>query len=225
MDFLAAILWQVALAGALNPVVELSVLNQCTNATGNRAACECALEKLGGKYSEATFLAFDRGTLDEATRTSLLIDMFESVSECFVRDECAEDVTYIFGEAEAKKLCDCAVDRIMKMDDLEQAAFLATEGNYISENMRRFEDKVMEEIMPCLPQKLTPAIRENLVNECAASAPELRDVRTLCSCVTDEVFKKYSLTDFVKDTFGMNPELDKFMQTATERCQAKLKQK
>lgn len=221
-DFLAAILWQLFFAGALNPVVELSVLNQCTTSTGNRAACECAVEKLGGKYSEATFLAFDRGTLDETTRTNLLIDMFESVSECFVRDECAEDVSYIFGNAEAKKLCDCAVDRIMKMDDLEQAAFLATEGNYISENMKRFEDKVMQEIMPCLPKKLTPAIRENLVKECASAAPEIPNVENLCSCVTDEVFKKYSLTDFVKDTFGMNPELDAFMVNATARCQKKL---
>lgn len=223
MDFLVLALW-LSLAGALNPVVELSVLNQCTNSTGNRAACECAVEKLGGKYSESTFLAFDRGTLDEATETALLIDMFEAVSECFVRDECAEDVAYIFGEADAKQLCDCAVDRIMKMDDLEQAAFLATEGNYISENMKRFEDQVMKEILPCLPKKLTPAIRENLVNECASAAPELPDVRELCSCVTDEVFKKYSFTDFVKDTFGMSPELDAFMVNAAERCQEKLGQ-
>lgn len=216
--FAAALGQSILLGGTLSPALEKAFINQCVVYTQNQDACKCALKKLGPKYDLNTFISIENGSLPDNKRVAVLSDVFSAASECFVQDECSEDIEHILGKADAKKVCGCAVDRLLKMKDVDQAAFLAMDENFYAENEKRFEDKVMQEIMPCLPQKVTPAIRENLIAECAAESGNTPRIKALCSCVTDEVFKKYSLPDFIKGTFGESEELNRFMDEALQKC-------
>ncbi|MEE1276908.1 MAG: hypothetical protein UHC59_07930 [Fibrobacteraceae bacterium] len=205
------------LTAALSPAMENMFLNQCVMATNDKQACSCAITQLNGKYNEKTFLALQMGTLSEKEEQEILQDLFLTASDCFVQKECASEISFIVGEQEANKICHCAVSKLKKMEKAEQAAFLTLEGNFIAENEKKFEEIVMREIYPCLPKKLTPIMRENLISECAKETTH-RDGKKICACITDEIFKKYSLTGFFRDTFGNSPSLDELMAKSTEKC-------
>lgn len=215
---IAALAQSILLAAGLSPALQNAFMTQCVNVSQNKEACKCAMKKLGNKYDLNTFIAIENGTLPAEKQVAVMSDVFETATQCFVQDECAEDIEHILGKAEAHKACDCAVDRLLKMKDADQAAFLAMDENFFAENEKRFEDKVMKEILPCLPKKVTPAIKKNLVDECAAESGDTPNVRKLCTCVTEEVFKKYTLTDFIKDSFGESEELNQFMDEALQKC-------
>lgn len=205
------------LVSALSPAMETMFLNQCAMATNDPKACSCALEKLGKKYSEKTFLALQTGALSQEAEEAILQDLFLTASDCFVQKECSKEISYIVGPKEGDKICQCAIGKLKKMEQAEQAAFLTLEGNFVVENEKKFEDIVMKEIYPCLPKKVTPAIRENLINECAKETDHPNG-KKICTCITDEIFKKYSISDFFRDTFGHSEALDELMVKSTEKC-------
>lgn len=216
---IASLLQSVLLAGALSPMLEKAFLNQCVGVTQNKQACSCALKKLSKKYDLNTFIAIENGTLPEDQRVVVLSDLFSTASECFVQDECADEIDHILGKSDAKKVCECAVDRLLQMKDVEQAAIFSVGGDdFVADNEKRFEEIVSKEILPCLPKTVTPAIKANLVNECVADANNSPNAKRLCSCVTEEVFKKYSLPDFIKETFAESEDLDKFLDEALKKC-------
>ena len=205
------------LFSALSPSMQNMFLNQCVMATNDKEACECALNKLGSKYNEKTFLALQAGTLSEKEENAILQDLFLTASDCFVEKECTKEISFIVGEKEASKICGCATKKIKQMKSLEQAAFLTLEGNFVVENEKKFEALVMQEIYPCLPQKITKSIRNNLIQECSKETKHPESAK-ICACITDEIFSKYSLPDFFRDTFGQSPELDEWMVKATKKC-------
>lgn len=204
---------------ALSPTMEGLFMNQCMSAVQDKSSCECALKRLGEKYSEKTFLSLQTGMLSSEEENAILQDLFLIASDCFVKNECANEITFIVGPQEASSICQCAVENIKKMEKKEQAAFLSLEGNFVAENEKRFEEMIMKEIYPCLPKKLTPSIRNNLIKECAKGTTQPQGEK-LCACVTDEVFKQYSISNFFKDTFGNSQTLEETMQKATKKCKA-----
>lgn len=217
---LFSFLLPILLLGTLNPATENAFLSQCAMTTGNKEACLCALKRLGKKYNEQTLFGLSSGNLSEKERTRVMQDVFETATKCFVQDECSEEISHILGKPLAQKTCACAVERLMKMDDLEQAAFLAVDGNFFAENERRFEEAVMKEIKPCLPKQVTAEIKQNLVDECVKESGNKASIKALCSCVTEEVFKKYTLENFIKETFGNADALDEFITSATRKCKS-----
>ncbi len=213
----------VILAGVLNPTFKDAAIRQCVLYSGNPKACHCALNKLSQKYEAKTFLELEAGTLPEKEQTKVLADLFETAVDCFAQDECRENVEYILGKPLAEKTCACVVQRIKKTPAMEQVSLFAINGNFLPETGKLFETKMEKEILECIPAQTTPAVRTNLIQECVAEAENISGAESLCTCVTDAVFKKYSFKEFLIQVFEETEEFANYTEQSLQKCRENLK--
>lgn len=204
--------------------IQLSFLHNCS-INANEQICKCVLNHLQRKYSENEYRKIDsdlRDGIENKTFTSFILNAadecnmqfgnaiptisedeakayVDSILHLVTRKEFVEDCTpgftNILDKKSAAKVCGCIHNNINK-DPSHLVDAVIKNGYQIETNFW-----VVDYMMDCLPNKITPEMRRNLVkflNEKGVS-------KSISECAVNSFAKEYSLQAFIKITLT-NPE-------------------
>ena len=202
---------------AMNASVKKNILQQCSQTTANTNACTCAVEKLSQKYNEQIFFQWQMQTLSETEEQKLSENIFFIATECFVKDECTNELEPILG-ASAKSTCSCTAKRLQKLKKKPDLSSFLLNPNFYEESRALFEQIMFQEMIPCLPKKMTKEIRQNLIQDCADESGNAEGVQKICTCVIDTIFHSYDLKTFIQESFTENPHLEMNINEALTKC-------